>query len=191
MWTRIDRCVFNGNENLYFWKRISVDRAQGCWYWPKQSIFSLINQSCYFHHSFRFHQLEQPIPPHLPPGPPPPPHPPLTTPPCRSHSPNLQLFYFSLLPRTHWRMLGDLHNLCFSFLLSITAVPREIKNNAYANFGGQIRCIIWNVEVAYIYCYYFFYISGSRIILGNNHVFRFNFPDQGKVQCTLQYILRR
>ena len=48
-----------------------------------------------------------------------------------------------------------------------------------------------NVEVAYIYCYYFFYISGSRIILGNNHVFRFNFPDQGKVHCTLQYILRR
>ena len=37
----------------------------------------------------------------------------------------------------------------------------------------------------------FFYISGSRIILGNNHVFRFNFPDQGRVQCTLQYIFRR
>ena len=31
-----------------------------------------------------------------------------------------------------------LHNLCFSFLLGITAVPREIENNAYANFfeGG-------------------------------------------------------
>ena len=27
-----------------------------------------------------------------------------------------------------------LHNLCFSFLLGITAVPREIENNAYANF---------------------------------------------------------
>ena len=25
-----------------------------------------------------------------------------------------------------------LHNLCFSFLLGITAVPREIENNAYA-----------------------------------------------------------
>ena len=31
-----------------------------------------------------------------------------------------------------------LHNLCFSFLLGITAVPREIENNAYAIFllGG-------------------------------------------------------
>ena len=26
------------------------------------------------------------------------------------------------------------HNLCFSFLLSITAVPREIENNAHAKF---------------------------------------------------------
>ena len=31
-----------------------------------------------------------------------------------------------------------LHKLCFSFLLSITAVPREIENRAYAKFffGG-------------------------------------------------------
>ena len=29
-----------------------------------------------------------------------------------------------------------LHNLCFSFLLGITAVPREIENNAYAKFWG-------------------------------------------------------
>ena len=27
-----------------------------------------------------------------------------------------------------------LHNLCFSFLLGITAVPREIENNAYSEF---------------------------------------------------------
>ena len=27
-----------------------------------------------------------------------------------------------------------LHNLCFSFLLGITAVPRESENNAYAKF---------------------------------------------------------
>ena len=27
-----------------------------------------------------------------------------------------------------------LHNLCFSFLLGITAVPREIENNPYAKF---------------------------------------------------------
>ena len=29
-----------------------------------------------------------------------------------------------------------LHNVCFSFLLGITAVPREIGNNAYAKFWG-------------------------------------------------------
>ena len=29
-----------------------------------------------------------------------------------------------------------LHNLCFSFLLDLTAVPREIENTAYAKFGG-------------------------------------------------------
>ena len=29
-----------------------------------------------------------------------------------------------------------LHNLCFSFLLGIEAMPREIKNNAYAKFRG-------------------------------------------------------
>ena len=29
----------------------------------------------------------------------------------------------------------NLHDLCFSFLLDITAVLREIENNAYAKFG--------------------------------------------------------
>ena len=29
-----------------------------------------------------------------------------------------------------------LHNLCFSFLLGITAVPREIENKGYAKFWG-------------------------------------------------------
>ena len=43
----------------------------------------------------------------------------------------------------------NLHNLCFSFLLGITAVPREIKNNAYARFWGQIRCIMGDEQVAY------------------------------------------
>ena len=42
-----------------------------------------------------------------------------------------------------------LHSLCFSFLLGITAVPREIENNAYAKFWGQRRCIMGNLEVAY------------------------------------------
>ena len=40
-------------------------------------------------------------------------------------------------------------HLCFSFLLGITGVPREIENNAYAKFGEQIRCIMGDVEVAY------------------------------------------
>ena len=44
-----------------------------------------------------------------------------------------------------------LHNLCFSFLFCIIAIPREIENN-YAKFyrgvgGGQMRCIMGNVEV--------------------------------------------
>ena len=29
-----------------------------------------------------------------------------------------------------------LHDLCFSFLLGITAIPREIENNAYTKFWG-------------------------------------------------------
>ena len=33
----------------------------------------------------------------------------------------------------------NLHNLCFSFLLGITAVLREIENNAYAKFWGANR----------------------------------------------------
>ena len=39
-----------------------------------------------------------------------------------------------------------LHNLCFSFLVGITVVPREIENNAYAKFWGQIRCIMGDVQ---------------------------------------------
>ena len=35
-----------------------------------------------------------------------------------------------------------LHTLCFSFFLGITAVPREIENNAYAKFWGtnKVHC---------------------------------------------------
>ena len=53
------------------------------------------------------------------------------------------------------------HNFCFSFLLGITAVPREIETNAYAKFfflggggggrGRQIRCIMGNVQLTYRY----------------------------------------
>ena len=62
-----------------------------------------------------------------------------------------------------------LHNLCFSFLLGITAVPREIENNAYANFvggvggrgEGQIRCIMGDVQVAYSAIRLIWHISSS------------------------------
>ena len=45
------------------------------------------------------------------------------------------------LPPKSW------HNLCFSFLLNITAAPREIilKTMLVQNFVGQITCIIWEV----------------------------------------------
>ena len=45
-----------------------------------------------------------------------------------------------------------LHNLCLSFLLSFTAVPRETENNAFVKTGeggGQITCIMGYVQVAY------------------------------------------
>ena len=60
------------------------------------------------------------------------------------------IMYPICAPSTHPQIL---HNL--SFLLGITAVPREIKNNAFKNtfWGGrgegQIRCVIRKVEVAY------------------------------------------
>ena len=38
-----------------------------------------------------------------------------------------------------------LHNLCFSFLLSITAISREIENNAYVKFEGLVRCKLWEM----------------------------------------------
>ena len=50
-----------------------------------------------------------------------------------------------------------LHNLCFSFLLGITPVPREIENYAYAKNlgggwggGGDMRCIMGDEQVAYV-----------------------------------------
>ena len=53
-----------------------------------------------------------------------------------------------------------LHNLCFSFLLGITAVPRDTDKKCLCNFvcccwgmwgggGGLISLIMGNVEVAY------------------------------------------
>ena len=46
-----------------------------------------------------------------------------------------------------------LHNLCFSFSLGITAVPREIENNAYAKFGGVNKVHYgWSVSKVFIFC---------------------------------------
>ena len=42
-----------------------------------------------------------------------------------------------------------LHNLCFSFFLGITAVPREIENNASAKFWGANKVLEEDVQVAY------------------------------------------
>ena len=42
-----------------------------------------------------------------------------------------------------------LHNLCFSFFLGITAVPREIENNASAKFWGVSKVLKEDVQVAY------------------------------------------
>ena len=42
-----------------------------------------------------------------------------------------------------------LHNLCFSFFLGITAVPREIENNASAKFWGANKVLKEDVQVAY------------------------------------------
>ena len=41
VWTQIDRCDFDDNENSYFWKRISVDRA-----WTYVCLFTLISLQC-------------------------------------------------------------------------------------------------------------------------------------------------
>ena len=40
-------------------------------------------------------------------------------------------------------------NFCFSFLLGITAVPRETENDVYAKFWGAIMCVMGDVQVAY------------------------------------------
>ena len=51
-----------------------------------------------------------------------------------------------------------LHKYCFQFLLGITVIPREIKGNGYAKFGGRgwgrgggglTRCILRVVELIY------------------------------------------
>ena len=42
--------------------------------------------------------------------------------------------------------------ICITFLLSITVVPRETEDKAYAKFGGQTSCIMGDVQLANV-CY--------------------------------------
>ena len=44
--------------------------------------------------------------------------------------------------------LQILYKHCFQFLLGLTMVPRENKNNAYAKFWGQTKGIMVFSEVA-------------------------------------------
>ena len=46
------------------------------------------------------------------------------------------ILHFHISHSTPYSPPKILHNLCFSFLLGITVVPREIENNAYAKFWG-------------------------------------------------------
>ena len=41
----------------------------------------------------------------------------------------------------------------------------------------QAGSVLLSIKTQAQFC---FLVSGSRLILGNNHVFRFNFPDQGR-----------
>ena len=58
--------------------------------------------------------------------------------PCKKWSPESGKFTICTSPIIHLVCPPPqiLHTLCFSFLLGITAVPREIENNAFAKFGG-------------------------------------------------------
>ena len=48
----------------------------------------------------------------------------------------LKIRYFYISHNARYLSHKILHNLCFSFLLGITAVPRETENNNYAKFEG-------------------------------------------------------
>ena len=53
-----------------------------------------------------------------------------------------------------------LHNLCFSFLLGTTAVPREIENNAYAKFWGANK---WEMCKRRVQKYCGYSYQGDRV----------------------------
>ena len=62
------------------------------------------------------------------------------------HIHSLSLYTTSTLP--------IMHLICppkFCIIFIIAAVPREMKTMLMQNFGGQIRCIMGNVEVVYVW----------------------------------------
>ena len=59
-----------------------------------------------------------------------------------------------------------LHTHCFQFLLGITMVPRENKNNAYAKCGRQTKSIMVFSELAY--CFSKIQPVGKKISRLNN-----------------------
>ena len=50
----------------------------------------------------------------------------------------------------------NLQNLCFSFFLGITAVPREIENNAYAKCLGLNKMHYGRCVSGELYCFFHF-----------------------------------
>ena len=49
---------------------------------------------------------------------------------------SLEIGHFEKYHNTFCLFPQILHKHCFQFLLGLTMVPRENKNNPYANFGG-------------------------------------------------------
>ena len=53
-----------------------------------------------------------------------------------------------------------LHNLCFSFLLG----QEKLKTMLVQNFGGQIRCIVGDVQVAYVLLYVLSFNMANKLV---------------------------
>ena len=62
-----DRCVFDDNENAYFWKHISVDRAsdkcfQTCVFFLKKRMF-VFNEPIQYYHSSKMNEFQSRVAP--------------------------------------------------------------------------------------------------------------------------------
>ena len=74
-----------------------------------------------------------------------------------------------------------LHNLCFSFLLGITAVPRGIENNAYAKFGGGEGGGANKVHYGICASGVFSQETGSKFVPKNNPIVQFDGPSLRRI----------